>query len=117
MQRVIKFRGYDPINNKIISWDGMQGWAISGLESPNIMQFTGLHDKNGKEIYEGDILKYTSRKTIGDFFHRRIVFWDDEKSRFALKKTSGGIGNLTEKKSKRSYEVIGNVYQNSELLK
>ena len=80
-----------------------------------IMQFTGLHGKNGKEIYEGDIVKPSFRD--GNWFYRIISF---EKGMFGYRdKTNSwcimGIkqGN---KPDNKQYEVIGNIYQNTELL-
>lgn len=70
-----------------------------------LMQYTGLHDKNGKEIYEGDILKITyklSGKTIIS-----SVRWANAK----FKPTRLSEHNQYE------IEIIGNIYQNPELLK
>lgn len=82
---------------------------------PNTVgQFTGLHDKNGKEIYEGDIVRYSldDRKDIGYIgFHARSASF-----RVIAKHTDFGIGNrggLHE----LQLEVIGNIYDNPELLK
>ena len=76
-----------------------------------LMQFTGLHDKNGKEIYESDILK--DKDNIG------IVFWNDLRAMFGIDPS------ITDKPSAKfiapfddwsDWEVIGNIYENKELL-
>jgi hypothetical protein len=69
------------------------------------MQFTGLHDKNGTEIYEGDIVKWIHQ--YGDFaptIQTSIV----EYKQYA----DGWIGYEVFNQS----EVIGNIYENPELL-
>lgn len=72
-----------------------------------IMQFTGLHDKNGKEICEGDILKSS---TTGILFP---VTWWAEKAKFRAVK--GNIF-LDSAKSWKNAEIVGNIHQNPELL-
>jgi len=67
--------------------------------------YTGLHDKNGKEIWEGDIVKYTV-VSGGNEHLGTIVF---EYGAFLL-----GTANVS---IFRSIEVIGNIYENPELLK
>jgi len=77
-------------------------------DSVEIMQFTGLHDKNGKEIYEGDIVKDNWGGGIGAIQDMREV------SRLL----SDGFlaGQENDDGSLYDAEVIGNIYENPELL-
>ena len=96
-----------------------------------LMQFTGLKDKNGKEVCEGDILEnIESTKEIiakgfweADDFERSVVTWDDELSRFVLHFHSkyGGEGYTGRDQHfdlyvKDGCTVIGNIHENPELL-
>ena len=113
--RTIKFRGKRLDN---------QGWAYgyyamwqndstifpsSSIGKPykvdksTVGQFTGLYDKNGKEIYEGDIMcwpDYEGKK----FQTRWVVEWNDKRS------------GWSDWSPKEKAEVIGNIYENPELL-
>lgn len=79
-------------------------------------QFTGLKDKNGKEIYEGDIIQNVEYKNIW------VVAWDDKHAKFGYQYTTGIL--IDERcslgKCKHSenieYEIIGNIHQNPELM-
>ena len=82
-----------------------QGWH-KPLYNFILMQYTGLKDKNGKEIYEGDIVKSTS---IGEEIISWVNFWDGY---FTVE--GRGIAALAYKTYE--WEVIGNIYENPELL-
>lgn len=70
-----------------------------------LMQYTGLKDKNGKEIYEGDIMTTKWNKTVE-------MIWDAKESCFTLKTPDNlVISDLDE------MEIIGNIYENPELIK
>ena len=73
-----------------------------------LMQFTGLLDKNGKEIYEGDIVKNNIKDYSGhiSFCDGQFIVEDALGQRYLAK------GRLNE-----SDEVIGNIYESPELLK
>lgn len=71
-----------------------------------IGQFTGLYDKHGKEIYEGDVVK-DNYGEIGS------VEWDNEKAWFYISTQNGGCFF---DQDTRAYEIIGNIHENPELL-
>jgi uncharacterized phage protein (TIGR01671 family) len=137
MNREIKFRVWD--GEQIVSPDyinraGYGCWKSNSIpETSNLlMQFTGLKDKNGKEIYEGDICKtlievggiserikgfgygvveYSSNRfTINHF-----KYDDSLKTRFG----KNTIYGFTRDNFSRigETEIIGNIYENPELLK
>jgi len=80
------------------------------------MQFTGLHDKNGKEIYEGDIIKNTYNGIKYEMVWKGSGFIGDERIK-GMKRRADGHIRLTEAEAEFGFEVIGNIYENPELLK
>ena len=113
--REIKFRAwvleeeemyYSP---EMQDWDGFDAWLRIDCEdndidegSIKIMEFTGLKDKNGKEIYEGDVLSVIPYMEPIPNYRKQVTWIED---RFAWNLNVVDI-----------YEVIGNIYENPELL-
>lgn len=103
-------------------------YILMGLDNENwiplmedqydtIGQFTGLHDKNGKEIYEGDIIRTYGSK--GDEI-KHIVKYSDKEAMYCTKLIGADMlgGSITQRwLDEFEFEVIGNIYDNPELLK
>lgn len=81
-----------------------------------VLQFTGLQDRNGKEIYEGDILKYNFPYD-GRLKHISPVTYLETQASFGLKDIYGNEIPLYRITANNYFEVVGNIYENPELLK
>ncbi|WP_350345759.1 YopX family protein [Lacticaseibacillus paracasei] len=121
MKREIKFRAF--LNSKyyekplMLSWEELleQYDAIDMFQRDlmTLMQYTGLHDKNGREIYEGDVVR-TGKDNIGDpepmigqvIMREGSWIIENEKKQEAIDLFS----EIT------SREVIGNIFEDKQLL-
>jgi uncharacterized phage protein (TIGR01671 family) len=125
--REIKFRAWDKKENKMqqvvqilygheasnypLSVDFFRSVKSRLIKDIELMQYTGLKDKNGKEIYEGDILFFGSvDEGCGDTYE---VMW--VKNGFKARWIHTGKEYFEELDD--TFEVIGNIYENKELLK
>jgi uncharacterized phage protein (TIGR01671 family) len=126
MKRVIKFRAWD--DGKMIYEKDIQHLPLEDNDvyrlakffcnvrnDSIVMQFAGLFDKKGTEIYEGDIIQY------GEKYFYVVKFEDAKFVGYHANNDWGKWGDIYKLAEpgfdKYSYVVIGNIYQNPDLLK
>lgn len=121
MYEVIKIDFYNEKVGYLFADPITQGEAIGYFKFSDIdlMEYTGLKDKNGKEIYEGDICRWRDLETFNDEILEDIfvVVWNDEKLAWYTQNEDGNFGyDLYEYTDDRDLGVIGNIYENINLL-
>lgn len=92
---------------------------VRNFDEVEIMQSTGLKDESGKEIYEGDICRWRDLETFNDEILEDVfvVVWNDEKLAWYTQNEDGNFGyDLYEYTDDRDLGVIGNIYENIDLL-
>ena len=129
--REIKFRAWDRFNKRFVKPENLSDSEHLSVENTDYgfrflddtesgfdyLQYTGLKDENGKEIYEGDIVSYVGYSAYGrdEEPSKLIIEWDEIGGGFDLRwlfvKDDGDIGlyNI-------DIEVIGNIYENPEMV-
>ena len=109
MAREIKFRAWDKPTKQMIKGGRTSIILNQPIARDNwiLMQYTGLHDKSGQEIYEGDIYKTDLNQT-------GVVEFCDAKDHGGYAIRSQEIGEI-EPEYWNAGEVIGNIWENSEL--
>ncbi|WP_339002902.1 YopX family protein [Fusobacterium polymorphum] len=115
--REIKFRAWDKINKEMFNVESINFQerrvykdvvSYRKFNDIDIMEYTGLKDKNNKEIYEGDIITLHNRKY-------KVIF-NAEEARFVLRDDEFELEISFTNNNNKRMEIVGNIYENSELL-
>ena len=119
--REIKFRAWDKENEKMMKVSSLhlENKEISVKENgtfrlfrmQDLMQYTGLNDKNGKEIYENDLISCNKHKNIVVFFENGCF-----KVKYSKNDTTNVTCTLDTFLEKYKCKISGNVYENKNLL-
>jgi len=127
MNRKIKFRAWRKNKEIMLDWETIKFnnsndlfggyFQLFNREEFIPMQFTGLKDKNGKEIYEGDIMFEKGCWTQGNkYYNHEGQFHIVKVETLSYGDEFGVIDALGYNKEYKDMEIIGNIYKNSDLL-
>ena len=113
--REIKFKFYDTVLNKMIDRKPRHG----DFDHKDIipLQFTGKHDKNLKEIHDGDVISDVTQTDEGFIKSKCQVFWNDFTASYhvdqSFKQDKTCSTELWQELNDFKYEVIGNIHEQS----
>ena len=113
----------DQVLKKDSNYDDYEDFEYNDVtDSVEVMQYTGLKDKNGKEIYEGDIIEFSYDMFVGNFdtfvAKGKVVFKEGAfyVEIFENERTTKDEAYLLYSINLDTIEVIGNIHDNPELL-
>ena len=103
----------DCLITMVEDWENYRVGEFGYTNYFELMQFTGLKDKNGKEIYAGDVIKHKFKRAWQTDEHTSTVVWEQDWCCYY-----GYDGRAYHRlRDDVIYEVIGNIHENPELLK
>lgn len=88
------------------------GWELIDVDSKTVGQYTGLNDKNGTKIFEGDILEFIDNDNEVSYYE---VIYSETDCRWIIRQNRKEIDNL-DYFVKKYMTVVGNIYDNPKLL-
>ncbi len=118
--RPIKFKLWDDKLKKMgnpFSLDGRTKVIGFIPDKDDLLQFTGLLDKNGMEIYEGDYILASNEWQLKRYVGVQEVFYNSKLAKFDFKNRKGiYLNNNILQHPQTRLEVVGNIYENPDLL-
>jgi len=114
--REIKFRIWDSTYKKFVFFEGIfNSLPCDYLVGEIGQQYTGLKDRNGKDIYEGDLINFSWQVGHEEFYDdkNQEVFYNNESASFVFGKDKIC---MLDRVVYDTLEVVGNVFENPELL-
>jgi uncharacterized phage protein (TIGR01671 family) len=133
--RDTKFRGFVEAESRWIYGDLLHNyWHLDGVvyetairykindgysypipvKPDTVGQFTGLYDKDGREIYEGDVVRYTNPYSKQTYQH--TVLWDNRFAGFALFENGNQWAKESDWLKIKDIEIVGNIHEHPKLL-
>lgn len=126
-KRIFKFRGKDVftdtwkygdlVHNQKVTTTGLEPRTMVGgyeVKEETVSQYTGINDCDGKEIYEGDILRYIDDNKVKKKYDRVVVFYDGS---YFLRNIKTGMDTLLLifciDKELSKWKIIGNIFDNN----